>query len=176
MAKIKHIIIGLLLIVSYSGFCQHKLRDQVQARYNRQLGVREATGKNDGKSVEVYLNYVKLSKGNPWCAAFVCWTLGVNGIENPRSGYSPVLFPKAKVIYQLNIDKNGSPQKADVFGIWFANKNRIAHVGFVDVWGPQYVITVEGNTNEAGSREGDGVYRKRRLTRQIYAVSSFIKQ
>lgn len=37
-----------------------------------------------------------------------------------------------------------------------------------------FTITVEGNTNEAGSREGDGVYRKRRLKNQIYKISRWI--
>lgn len=63
------------------------------------------------------------------------------------------------------------PRKGDVFGIYFPDKKRIAHVGFVDSWDDKYVITVEGNTNEAGSREGDGVYRKRRLVGSIYQVA-----
>jgi hypothetical protein len=175
MGKISYCLIGILCFIGSVGICQPNLRDKVQERYNRQLGVREATGNNDGKSVEVYLASVGLKKGNPWCAAFVCWTLSVNNISNPKSGWSPALFPVSKVIYQPNIGKYKPPQKADVFGIWFANLNRIAHVGFIDQWGKDFVITVEGNTNDAGSREGDGVYKKRRLTRQIYAVSSFIQ-
>ena len=36
-----------------------------------------------------------------------------------------------------------------------------------------YFTTVEGNTNEAGSREGDGVYRKSRHTSQVKARIRF---
>lgn len=61
------------------------------------------------------------------------------------------------------------------FGLYFSEKRRIAHVGFIEKWTKQTITTVEGNTNQAGSREGDGVYRKIRLTRQIYAVTRFIK-
>jgi hypothetical protein len=68
------------------------------------------------------------------------------------------------------------PASADVFGIYFANLKRIAHVGFVDEWGDKQVITVEGNTNEAGSAEGDGVYRKRRPIASIYQVANWIDQ
>ena len=68
------------------------------------------------------------------------------------------------------------PQKGDVFGIWFPDKGRIAHVGFVDSWSDKWLITVEGNTNEAGSREGDGVWRKRRLVASVYQVSDFISR
>lgn len=155
--------------------------EQLAAIYTAELGVREATGKNDGYRVEEYLRYVGLKRGDPWCAAFICWVLGQADIANPRSGYSPTLFPSSKVIW-----KNGpksinsgvskpdvSPRKGDVFGIFFPEKNRIAHVGFIDHWDNKYLITVEGNTNESGSREGDGVYRKRRLISSIFMVARY---
>lgn len=65
------------------------------------------------------------------------------------------------------------PSPGDVFGIWFPDKGRIAHVGFIDNWGEKYAVTVEGNTNEAGSRDGDGVYRKRRLISSLYKISRY---
>ncbi|RXF70553.1 hypothetical protein [Arcticibacter tournemirensis] len=145
--------------------------------------------------------YVGLKKGNPWCAAFVCYCLGKAGIANPRSGYCPTLFPAASVIWSRKSRVEGSrlkvestqpttrnlqpsscntqpathnPIPGDVFGIYFPEKGRIAHVGFVDEWGDKYLISVEGNTNEAGSREGDGVYRKRRLISSIYKVARYL--
>jgi hypothetical protein len=162
-------------------------RDLVQRIYNAEIGVRERTGYNDGWRVEEYLRYVKLKKGDPWCAAFVCWVFGKAGIENPRTGWSPGLFTKSRVCWQrtetagLNYAGRRSgitsvPKQGDVFGIWFPDKQRIAHVGFVDKWEDTWVTTVEGNTNEAGSREGDGVYRKRRLTRSVWKVARWIKE
>ncbi|PWG78593.1 hypothetical protein DDR33_21770, partial [Pararcticibacter amylolyticus] len=71
-------------------------------------------------------------------------------------------------------NSGGGPSRGDVFGIYFPEKGRIAHVGFVDDWGDKYVVTVEGNTNEAGSREGDGVYRKRRFISCIYKVVKYL--
>jgi len=154
-------------------------RERLQEIYATELGVRELSGKNDGPKVEQYLHYVGLKKGNPWCAAFVCWALGNAGLSNPRSGWSPDLFPDANVTWRrsraLHAD-NKPPRPGDVFGIWFPQKGRIAHVGFVDHWGENWMISVEGNTNEAGSAEGDGVYRKRRLIASIYKVSDFIKE
>lgn len=174
-----HRIIYILLFILgiHCGFGQSVLRDKVHQTYTNELGVREATGKNDGARVECYLKYVNLGKGNPWCAAFVCWTLNQNKIVNPISGWSPALFPTGNVIYLRTRNNNLLPTTGDVFGIYFPEKKRIAHVGFVDGWpiNNKWVITVEGNTNEAGSREGDGVYRKRRLKSAIYAVSTFIK-
>lgn len=150
-----------------------ELREKVATVYSSQVGIRERTNQNDGKEVEMYLASAALKKGNPWCAAFVTWTYKQSGVKAIRSGYSPAWFPKEKVIWQTG--KGQSPNRADVFGLWFANKGRVAHVGFIDAWDEgNYAITVEGNTNEGGSRDGDGVYRKRRLKKQIYKVSRWI--
>ena len=161
---------------------QPERRETVKLAYDRQVGVKERTGRNDGERVEAYLHYVNLKPGAPWCAAFVCWVFGQTGITNPRSGWSPALFPTGRIIWQrsrlppaLTSQPAKKPQPGDVFGIWFPEKNRIAHTGFVDNWGEKYAVTVEGNTNMAGSREGDGVYRKRRLISSLYQVSGWLE-
>ncbi len=173
------------------------LQRKVKAIYDSQIGVRE-TGFNRGPEVEKYLRYVNLPKGNPWCAAFVCWVLGKAGVSNPRTGWSPALFPDNKVIWVrgesgkvkgeslTNVPTLSPPRRvtgnwqlatpntADLFGLYFPEKKRIAHVGFIDAWADKWLITVEGNTNISGDREGDGVYRKRRLVRSIYRVARYI--
>lgn len=149
---------------------------KVRQIYTSQIGIREKQP-NAGPAVEHYLSYVHLSKGHPWCAAFVCWVLGKAGVQNPRTGWSPALFPAAKVIWKRGdaiTDKRPQPGAADVFGIYFSEKGRIAHAGFVDQWDGTWLLTVEGNTSESGSREGDGVYRKRRMVRTIYRVARYI--
>ncbi len=173
MAKIKIVLLSILLIgCSISAACQV---GRVAEIYRSQIGVRELTGNNDGRQVEMFLESCKLAKGNPWCAALVTWTFKTAGIKAVVSGYSPDWFPAGKTIYKKGSAGNSVPGTADVFGIWFSNKGRIAHVGFIDEWkSGSYTVTVEGNTNEAGSREGDGVYRKRRLKSQIYKVSRWI--
>jgi len=173
MAKIKIILLNLFLIVCVVGFAGQNR--SVSDIYRSQIGVRELTGHNDGKQVEAYLASCHLSKGNPWCAAFVTWSYKQAGVKTVVSGYAPNWFPKQNVVYSRKLKKNTTPGTCDVFGIWFANKKRIAHVGFIDEWpAGSFAVTVEGNTNEAGSREGDGVYRKRRLKSQIYKVSRWI--
>jgi CHAP domain len=150
------------------------LRDCVKHTYYSQIGVRELTGKNDGKSVEMYLQSVKLGKGYPWCAAFVNWTLLQCGLKPKMSAWSPAWFDKNRVVYKRGHSDNKVPDRGDVFGLYFPNLKRIGHVGFIDSWSDKEVITVEGNTNGAGSREGNGVYRKRRMVSQIYIVSDWI--
>ncbi len=176
MVKNYHLIVGLLFINVFACAAQPgNTRAGVQHTYTSQIGTRELTGNNDGRQVEMYLKCVGLPKGNPWCAAFVCWVLGQNKVANPKSGYCPTLFIAKNQVWKRDTKNNTIPLSGDVFGIYFKEKGRIAHVGFVDKWTGKTVVTVEGNTNDAGSREGDGVYRKIRLTRQIYAVTRFIK-
>jgi len=69
-----------------------------------------------------------------------------------------------------------TPGTGDIFGLFFPEKNRIAHAGFIDQWDGTWLITVEGNTNVSGGREGDGVYRKRRPVKSIYQVARYIRQ
>lgn len=150
-------------------------RGCVEGFYLSQIGVREATGRNDGREVESYLATTELGKGYPWCAAFVNAGLGHCGVQGPKSAaWSPSWFPASKVIYLRGRAEDRRPRMGDVFGIYFPNRKRIAHVGFVERWGDRKVTTVEGNTNGTGSRDGDGVYRKWRLRSQIYKVADWI--
>lgn len=181
MAKNTYLFICLLLYNIGISYAQSGdtgstiIRHKVTSTYTSQIGVRELTGNNDGKAVETYLRYCGLSKGEPWCASFVCWVYGQNNVLNPRSGYCPDLFKQKNLVWKRNSHRNATPRQGDIFGIYFPERQRIAHTGFIDKWGTTQVSTVEGNTNQSGSREGDGVYRKIRLTRQIYAAAKFIK-
>ncbi|MGK9118018.1 peptidoglycan-binding protein [Olivibacter jilunii] len=159
-------------------------RLRVKKVYDSQLGVLEATGRNDGPQVEAYLAYTGLGKGYAWCAAFVCWVLGQADVGNPKTAWAASLFPHDKLVWPRGrlpttgsrTTNNGQPitKTACVFGLYFPSLKRIAHCGFIDEWGEKEVITVEGNTNDTGSREGDGVYRKRRPIKSLYAVADWI--
>lgn len=142
-----------------------------------ELHVREATGANDGPRVTLYLRSVGLDAGHPWCAAFVHWTYRQVGIVASANAWSPSWFPTRRLVYhRTRKARDGLPAPGDVFGIYYPSRGRIAHVGIVESWneGGAYVLTIEGNTNDFGSREGDGVYRKKRPRRQIYAVANWI--
>lgn len=141
-------------------------REKLIAIAKAEIGIRELSGKNDGKRVEEYLATVNLKKGEPWCAAFVSWVFVKAGYATPRTGWSPVLFNS-----RVNT-KEISP--GNVLGIWFPNLKRIAHVGMVEQQQDDWVFSIEGNTNPAGSREGDGVYRKRRHCKTIYAFANWL--
>jgi hypothetical protein len=131
-----------------------------------EIGVRELTNNNDGARVEEYLRTVGLTKPEPYCAAFVSWVFARNGLANPRSGWSPDLFPHAR--------HARSALPANILGIYFADRKRIAHVGLIVSSDDHWVNSVEGNTNVEGSREGSGVYRKKRHIKTIYRIADWI--
>jgi hypothetical protein len=141
--------------------------------YTSQLGVTELTGANDGVEVESYLKLCGFKKGAPWCAAFVSWCHVNAGIKAPVSAWSPAWFTD-HVIYKRDWRKL-TPEiiPGMVFGIYYSKLQRVGHVGLIDSEKGQNYYTIEGNTNVAGSREGDGVYKKIRSKKLIYVISDY---
>lgn len=133
-----------------------------------ELGLREKTGNNDGKRVAEFLAYVGLKKPEPWCAAYISWVFGQVGFEKPRSGWSPDLFPNSRLAR--------SALPGNVIGIYFPEKKRIAHVGLIEKQDGDWLLSLEGNTNLSGSREGDGVYRKRRHRKSVYKIADWVSK
>jgi len=143
--------------------------------YISQIGVREATGHNDGKDVEKYLRSVGLGKGYAWCAAFVRWCYDSANIYTSINGAAASAHnPKNLVLFHHKMIK--VPQAGDAFTLWYPKLNRIGHTGFYHRKVNNTVYeSYEGNTNEAGSREGDGVYKKYRSFNATYSISRWIK-
>lgn len=154
--------------------CQQVDREALLVRaYTSQIGVREATGKNDGKAVEMYLKTVGLGKGYAWCAAYVKWCLNQAGISNTLNGMALTAHNKSKIVYYKN-KWYTTPKPGNVFTLYYASLKRIGHTGFFHRQINSSVYeTVEGNTNEAGSREGDGVYKKKRSFNATYSITSW---
>lgn len=146
---------------------EHQTRTKLLAVAKSQLGVREATGNNDGVVVEAYLKVTGLAKGHAWCAAFLSWVFQEAGFEQPRSPWVPALFPKRQ--------QTAAPEPADIYGLYSSTLKRLAHCGMVERRYHDWIIGIEGNTNIAGSREGDGVYRKWRHTRSLSAYANWIQ-
>ena len=129
-----------------------------------ELGVQERTGQNDGDRVGEYLRYTNLNEGHEWCAAFVSWCYGQAGLAEPRTPWSPALFPLARQVRPVAAARPG-----DVFGIWIREKGRIGHAGLIESWSSdgQWCITLEGNHQDA-------VRRVRRPARTLYAAADWI--
>ena len=69
----------------------------------------------------------------------------------------------------------GKIQAGDLFTLYYRRLGRVGHVGIVGgMIGKNTIMTYEGNTNEGGSREGDGVFRKARPIRSLEGVYDHI--
>ena len=152
-----------------------KVREKLMISVNSQLNVREESY-NAGVMVNKYLKEVNAEPKSPWCAAFVGSNLTWNGVKNPHTAWSPDYAQIKDIIWKNKGFKNQTPLEGDVVSYYFASLKRVAHVGFfekIDKSG--YYITIEGNTDGSGGREGDGVYKKKRHAYQIYAITRYIK-
>ena len=143
-----------------------------------EVGVAEQGCDNCGPRVETYLKASGNHRGEYWCGAFVCWCYKQVGLQCPAgAGAARNWFPAPKIIYTRGSLPKQVPKMGDCVGYYYANLGRIGHVGFVEKWGDDYVITVEGNTGRFSSdvsRNGGGVHRMRRLHTQISYVSNWI--
>ena len=142
------------------------IRERIVSIAVQEVGVREATGSNDGKRVEEYLSYVGLGKGYAWCAAFASWCYGRAGLVAPRNAWSPALFPIARRYKNEQVQRSAVRQ-ADLFAIYSQSLGRINHVGIVRKKERNWIITVEGNSS-------DCVLTKRRPLATIYAFSNWL--
>jgi hypothetical protein len=120
--------------------------------------VREATRNNDGPWVEAIQRVTGNKRGDPWCASFVAAVLdmaygGANPL--PRTASCDVLLRHARQHGKVVTD----PEPGDVFLVLRSPMDAI-HTGFVTAVYPDAVGTLEGNTNEGGSRDGWGVFAR----------------
>ena len=99
-----------------------------------------------------------------WCAIFVSWVAwkaGILGSVIPLHAWTPSglsWFQKRGLV-----TKGSGARAGDVVYFYYASQGRVAHVGFVERVEGRYIYTIEGNTNTTGSRQGNGVYRLKRL-------------
>ncbi|WP_276091046.1 peptidoglycan-binding protein [Pedobacter sp. JY14-1] len=131
----------------------------------KEIGVREGVTQNSGQRVGEYLRYVGIGQAAPWCAAWVSWVHHRAGYALPRTAWSPALFPRSRLV------EHAAP--GNVFGIYMPSMKRIAHCGIVESANGDWRVTIEGNTNNSGGREGDGVYRRTRHKRSIRAYADW---
>lgn len=129
-----------------------------------QLGQHEnPLGSNWGVPVKNYLASVGINFPASWCAAFVFWCF-------KQVVDSPPLVKTGGVLLHYNVAKRkyrvvGDPQPGDIFIMDFGKG--LGHTGFVEKVDATFIYTVEGNSNDSGSREGIEVCRKQRPRKSI---------
>jgi hypothetical protein len=139
-----------------------------------QLGVEEAPGhKNTGKDVEKYLKSVGLGAGYSWCMAFVHWSFAD---ASDKMGRQNPMFKTGGVLEQWRQRKDKfralTPQPGDVFIMDYGKG--LGHTGIVEKVELDIIHTIEGNTNDDGSREGYEVCRRTRPRNKILGYLRFV--
>lgn len=140
-----------------------------------QLGVEEIPkNSNRGPKVEAYLKRVGLGPGNPWCMAGVYWCVDEAAIEldvkNPLIKTGLVKFQWTKTTLRKLPNRATGVKPGDIFIM--LNKDGTGHTGFVIKIENGMAYTIEGNTNDGGSREG---YKWAKRERPISSLAGFIQ-
>lgn len=126
-----------------------------------QLGVHEQPpGSNWSPEIQKYLNSVGLMKPNSWCISFVywCYDLASHNLKviNP-------LFRTGSVMreWENRIANRQYPSQLAEPGDIFVldHGHGLGHAGIIDHWDPYKMAyqTIEGNSNNNGSRDGEAV-------------------
>lgn len=144
--------------------------NRIVALARSQVGYQEGRSKNGSWNNRIkYAAQVpglEWADGQPWCATFMSW-LALKADVAP-------LFPRTAscdVGAKWFKDRNRwseTPKVGDQ--VFFGKPSDLSHTGLVIGVDAEYITTVEGNTNDSGSREGDGVYVKRRRRRDPWVV------
>jgi hypothetical protein len=155
----------------------------VLAEARRWLSVREEPrGSNRGVAID-FFNYQSLQdwrdfpmgvKGAPWCAAFVS-TIGRLAlghawpVKTTVSCESMANWAESEGLLHRYPDP---PDEGDLFLLYYQSRRKFGHVGLVTGIGGETILTLEGNTNLGGSREGYGVFER---TRTIGETTAFVR-
>jgi hypothetical protein len=130
-----------------------------------QLGQKEnPLGSNWGIPVKNYLKSVGIDFPAAWCMAFVYWCF-----EQVSEGNNPLVKTGGVLAHWNKADKKykvfGEPQRGDIFIMDFGKG--LGHTGIVMDVNDTFIHTIEGNTNDTGSREGIMVCYKLRPKTKI---------
>jgi hypothetical protein len=126
---------------------------------------------NRGKDIEKYLRSVGLPGGYSWCMAFVKWCMDQACLQTGRK--NPMIITGG-VLNQWNHIAGGykflTPLPGDIFIMDFGGG--FGHTGIVEQVQQPWLSTIDGNSNDEGSRDG---YKVCRRSRKMIQVKGFIR-
>lgn len=152
-------------------------RDAILARAKSQLGVHEIPAYSN---ITPYTRWYGIT--GPWCAMFVSWVFYHAGLALPISTSKGFAYCPYGVDW---FKKRGAwataaarpkPGWLVFFDFPGDGVNRVSHVGIVEgVAADGRIITIEGNTNAAGSRTGGNVMRHYRRSGIVgYGIINYV--
>lgn len=136
--------------------------------------MRELTGHNDHPQIQAWLKQTGLTGRYAWCAASMAGIHTEAGIPNPNSARVVDWF-KSNVVWKREwgqlpefVDKKGM-----VGAIYYHKLGRYGHIILIIGEDKNNFYCYEGNTNFAGSNEGDGFYKTVRSKEYIAALADY---
>lgn len=135
-----------------------------------QIGKEEIPkGSNWGEHVQKYLASVGITFPASWCMAFVYWCCKQSNPNTPLIKTGGVLAQWNQIPIKYKVK---TPLPGDIFIMDFGGGK--GHTGFVESVSGDIIHTIEGNSNDDGSREGYEVCRKPG-GRKISSMKGFIR-
>jgi hypothetical protein len=143
-----------------------KSKDCLLDEARKLIGIKEVGGNNRGPEVDKIIISSGGKPGQAWCAYTQVFIHKKCRLSH-ANGMALSWFIKPRIIH-----KNQYTQ-GDVFSVYNSGLRRIGHVGLIEQVLPsgKFIVTIEGNTSGGGSREGDGVYRLTRSTKNVYSFA-----
>jgi hypothetical protein len=139
--------------------CENTITEAAVTVAAEQVGVHEVGGNNRGPQVELYLASVNLPPGSAWCAASMFWCFRTGaarlGVVNPfpRTGSALHVWSLADKHFRVTTPRRGCVYVVDHGG-------GLGHTGIIESVADDGLVTeLSGNTNAAGSREGNAFAR-----------------
>lgn len=132
-----------------------------------QIGTHEGRSGGHWNNRTKYAAIAGHADGYAWCATFVCAAFIKAGlrhlIETPSAGVDQL---------SVGFKRAGRWSQYPAVGavVFYGKPSDLNHTGIVARYDNDYIWAIEGNTNDSGSREGDGVYLKQRARRAANVV------
>lgn len=129
-------------------------------------------GSNWGEPVKTYLANVGIDFPASWCMAFVytCFKEAAAVLNAPNTAIKTggVLNAWSRAV---PAQKSNKPAIGSVFIMDFGGG--LGHTGIVKSFDETFIYTIDGNSNDTGSREGVAVTPKRRARKSIKGYLNF---
>jgi GH25 family lysozyme M1 (1,4-beta-N-acetylmuramidase) len=140
---------------------------KVTATARKYVGLHEGRSGGHWNNDNPFAKKMGFANRQAWCATFVCAVFKEAGL------LSLIRTPSAGVD-QLSVgfkrDKRWSEYPALGAIVFFGKPSDLNHTGIVIAYDADTITTVEGNTNDTGSPQGDGVYLLKHRRRDVRVV------
>jgi hypothetical protein len=166
-------LFGVQSVVSVTDAPSRLLRRALEIAVSEIGIMEEPPGSNRGSQVDRYVESVGLNPSGKfaWCAAFTYFCYDRAARELDRS--NPVVKTAGVMAHWSKAGTRGVPRitkeqavnnpalvhPGHIFIISIGSKG-LGHTGIVERVDGGKLVTIEGNTNDGGSREGVGVFRR----------------